>query len=128
MSDGYPKRLDVDGIQNVFLEALGARVISHSSATVKPLDLELASPLPRRIRVYLYNATHPPGGRTLGEHKIQLIVPGQGRGQRGNFEVTADRMIVLAGLEVELGVFILWDAGMYKMYVFKVKWTDFQFC
>ena len=28
----------------------------------------------------MYNATRPPGGRPLGEHKIQLMVPGKGRG------------------------------------------------
>ena len=70
--------------------------------------------MPPKVRVYLYTATHPPGGRTTGEHKIQLIVPGQDRGQRGDFDYSDGRIVLLAGYEPELDVFILWDAGLYR--------------
>jgi len=44
----------------------------------------MVPPLPPKLRVYIYNATYLPGGRTMGEHKIQLIVPAQLRGERAN--------------------------------------------
>lgn len=49
----------------------------------------------------------------MGEHKIQLIVPGQERGQRASFNCADERIVLLGGYELELGVFILWDAYLY---------------
>ena len=56
----------------------------------------------------------PPGGRTVGEHKIQLILPGHTSGSRANFDESGGRYVILCGLESELGVFVLWDAGLYR--------------
>ncbi|WP_425439379.1 hypothetical protein [Poseidonocella sedimentorum] len=70
-------------------------------------------PLPKRLRVYLFNVTSPPGGRTVGEHKVQLIVPGQSRGQRGNFDRSENRLVLLGGFCPEEKVFVLWDADLY---------------
>ena len=80
----------------------------------KPLDLDLAPPLPLHVRIYAYNATRPPGGRPLGEHKVQLIVPEQGRSDRGNFDHGDGRIVLLIGYAAEDDVFILWDAGLYQ--------------
>jgi hypothetical protein len=92
---------------------LGDKVVSHAPLDNKPLEADLAHPLPRRIRLYMYNATDPPGGRPLGEHKVQIIVPGQGRDERGNFDDSDGRMPVLAGLAPTEEVFIVWDAALY---------------
>jgi hypothetical protein len=62
----------------------------------------------------MYNATRPPGGRPLGEHKVQLIVPGQSRGQRGSFDNDGGRIVLLVGYAAEEDVFVLWDAGLYS--------------
>jgi hypothetical protein len=97
-----------------FVEALTpSRVHSHSPWDTKPFELDLVAPLPQRVRVYLYNATRPPGGRPLGEHKVQLMVPGQARGERGSFDNTEGRIALLVGYAAEEDVFILWDAGLY---------------
>lgn len=88
----------------------------HSEISLKPIDIDLRKPLPGRIRLYLYNATHPPGGRTLGEHKIQLIVPGQKPKQTGSFDHKGNRIVLLAGYQCELEVFILWDSGLYPIF------------
>lgn len=96
-----------------FAQALGRRVVGTGPMTAKPFEIDLGSPLPVRLRVYLFNATRPAGGRPLGEHKIQLIMPGQKRGQRGTFDHGDERVVVLAGYAVEDDVFILWDAGLY---------------
>jgi len=108
-----PERLSVEGLHQTFLEALGGAVVAHSAIESKPLDVDLRSPLPPKLRVYIYNATYPPGGRTMGEHKIQLIVPGQARGARGNFDSTGGRIPLLVGYRPDLRIFILWDAELY---------------
>ena len=107
------ERLSVEHLHRTFLEALNQAVISHSNLESKPLEVDLKSPLPPKLRVYIYNATYPPGGRTMGEHKIQLIVPGQERGARGNFDISGGRIPVLVGYRSDLRIFMLWDAELY---------------
>ncbi|WP_299048858.1 helix-turn-helix domain-containing protein [uncultured Tateyamaria sp.] len=96
-----------------FLKALGEKAQSNSEIERKPLEVDLSTPMPSRIRVYLFNVTRPPGGRPLGEHKVQLIIPGQKRGERANFDQTDGRIVLLAGYAAEEDVFVLWDAGLY---------------
>ena len=108
------ERLSTEDLHRSLVEALGAtNVRRHSDFATKPFEMDLATPLPQRVRVYMYNATRPPGGRPLGEHKVQLIVPGQGRGQRGSFDNGDGRIVLLVGYAAEEDVFILWDAGLY---------------
>lgn len=111
-------RLSQRQLHQVFLQALEGMVVNHGDVTTKPLDIDLRLPLPPRVRLYMYNATEPPGGRTLGEHKIQLIVPGQRRGQRGAFDHGDGRVALLVGYQRELEVFILWDAGRYPEFTY----------
>jgi hypothetical protein len=105
--------LSVSELHSRFLKALGEYVGGFSDLAKKPLDIDLRSPLPGKWRVYLYNCTYPPGGRTMGEHKVQLIIPGQARKQRANFDSSAGRIPLLAGYRPDIGIFILWDAEMY---------------
>jgi hypothetical protein len=49
----------------------------------------------------------------MGEHKIQLIVPGQERGARGNFDGSGGRIPLLVGFRPDLRIFMLWDAELY---------------
>jgi hypothetical protein len=107
------ERLSVENLHRTFLGALNSAVVSHSDVAAKPLEVDLKSPLPPKLRVYIYNATYPPGGRTMGEHKIQLIVPGQERGARGNFDSTGGRIPLLMGYRPDLRIFMLWDAELY---------------
>lgn len=108
------ERVTQEELHRRLVGALGsASVKSHSTWDSKPFEMDLAPPLPQRVRVYMYNATRPPGGRPLGEHKVQLIVPGQRRGQRGSFDNGDGRIVLLVGYAAEENVFVLWDAGLY---------------
>lgn len=107
------ERVTQDELHRRLVQALGAEVRSHSPWNTKPFEMDLAPPLPQRVRVYMYNATRPPGGRPLGEHKVQLIIPGQRRDQRGAFDNGDGRIVLLMGYAAEEDVFILWDAGLY---------------
>ena len=107
-------RVTQDELHRRLVRSLGSSSVkSHSPWDSKPFELDLTPPLPQRVRVYMYNATRPPGGRPLGEHKVQLIVPGQRRGQRGSFDNGDGRIVLLIGYAAEEDVFILWDAGLY---------------
>lgn len=96
------------------VQALGRRVVAAGPVDQKPFEIQLGSPLAVKARVYMYNATRPPGGRPLGEHKVQLIVPGQARGQRGSFDNRNGHTVLLIGYAAEEDVYILWDAGLYS--------------
>lgn len=118
---GRGARLKTVDLNERFLTALGNSVTWHSGRGSKPLELDVSEPTPKRLRTYLYNATHPPGGRTLGERKIQLIVPGQLRGERGNLDHTDGRVVLLIGYEADVDVFILWDAGTYRNFPYSMN-------
>jgi hypothetical protein len=120
MSEPSP-RLRQSELSKVFLSALGEAVLSHDALDTKPLEVDLGLPHPMRTRVYLYNATYPPGGRTLGERKIQLIVPNQPRGQRGDLDHSGGRIVLLVGYEEDVKVFVLWDAGIYRNFSYSMN-------
>jgi excisionase family DNA binding protein len=109
------ERVPQEELHRRLIQALGSKMVrSHGSLDAKPFEMDLSPPLPQRVRVYMYNATRPPGGRPLGEHKVQLIVPGQRRGVRGSFDNGDGRIVLLIGYAAEEDVFILWDAGLYS--------------
>ena len=100
------------------LAALSGLVVGHSDLGVKPLELEMEGSLPLRARVYMYNATRPPGGRPAGEYKVQLVVPNHPRGERGNFDFSDGLTVLLVGYAAEDAVFVLWDAGAYRNFAY----------
>ncbi len=114
-------RLSVRDLNERLIECLNAGFSWHSDVGEKPLEADLLHPLPRKCRFYIYNLTSPPGGRTLGEHKIQLIVPGQKRGSKGNFDFSGGRLVFLAGYEQAEDVFVLWDAGLYPDFAYSMN-------
>ena len=112
--DELTERLPQEELHLRLVQALGTGSVRlHAPLESKPFEMDLAPPLPQRVRVYMYNATRPPGGRPLGEHKIQLMVPGKGRGERASFDNGDGRIVLLVGYAAEEDVFILWDAGLY---------------
>ena len=100
-------------LHETFLSALDPYVEQNSPVDEVPLEVDLVSPLPPKVRVYMYNVTSPPGGRPTDEHKSQLIVPGQKRGESASFDQSEGRIVLLVGYSTEFEVFVLWDAGLY---------------
>lgn len=117
-SDGRSTRLSQDELHQEFLSTLGDDVIHHTPVKKKPLQADLRPPLPQHVRVYMYNVTSPPGGRPTGEHKAQLIVPGQKRGERASFDHSNGHMVLLIGFSAASEVFILWDAGLHRNFAY----------
>jgi hypothetical protein len=90
------------------LAALGICADGESPDTV-PLLMsipQVAVPL----AVWAFTLTNPPGGRHPAESKIQLILPGQGRGGRGNCSGPPGRFKLLVGVHPDEDLFVLWDA------------------
>lgn len=114
-------KLDASSLHKAFLQSLGDLVEAHSEIARKPLEITARYPLPKLTRVYLYNLTNPPGGRTVGEYKIQIIVPGQARGTRGHFDHSAGFTVLLAGYDSEMEVFVFWDSVMYPTFAYSVN-------
>jgi hypothetical protein len=107
-------RIPTKDLNATFVDALKPLSVQHGALTDKPLLVDIGPPLSLRARLYIYNLTHPPGGRTTGEHKIQLIVPGQAKRTKANFDYSDGRIVILAGYQSELDVFALWDSGLYR--------------
>lgn len=104
-------------LNQLFLDVLSESVVNHSDVSNKPLEIDFNKGFyPKKVRVYLYTITHPPGGRDGNdvEHKIQIILPNQSRGTRANFDYSDNRFVVLGGYEPDHKVFVLWDTICYK--------------
>ena len=104
-------RLSTTELHDRFVAAVGpSALVNASTDDSGALVVELRPPLPGRIRVYIYNATDPPGGRPTPEHKIQLT--GQRRGERGEFDWSKVDFVLVCGYAAEHDVFVFWDAAL----------------
>lgn len=102
-------------LHKAFLRSLGERVIRHSALDEKPLEVDLALPLPPRLRVYLY--TLVVGGQNRKhEFKAVLRVPGQRVGTYDSFDHSGDRFALVIGYHDDLDVFVLWDASLHHRF------------
>jgi hypothetical protein len=70
------------------------------------------------LAVWAFTLTHPPGGRHPAESKIQLIVPGQARGERGNFSGPQGWFKLLIGVHPDEDLFVLWDAYKQRNFAY----------
>lgn len=75
------------------------------------------------VRAYLFTVTpdrSAPGARPLGEFKIQLIVEGQARSERGSLAFR-DAYVVLLGFSPDYGVFVGWEARLYSSFAYSAN-------
>ena len=101
-----------------FITALSNHILWVDDESHKPLLIDVSLPHVVKLRVYLYNCTNPPGGRKSDEYKSQIIVPGQARGERGNFDYSDERIILFGAYaklieQADDGVFVFWDANRH---------------
>jgi hypothetical protein len=96
-----------------FVSALGdAAKVGAGSLDRRPMVLSCRTPLPGLLKVYLYRPTAPESERKEGTYRIQVTGLAADR-QPGHFDWTEGALPLLAGYEPDLGVFVLWDAGIY---------------
>jgi hypothetical protein len=102
-------------LHQAFLDALAAHVVAHGDIKTKPLEIDLALPLPQRLRLYLYSLVV--GGKSRPwEFKAVLRVPGQVVGQYGTFDHSGNRLAMLVAYRDDLDVFVLWDASLHERF------------
>ncbi len=99
------------------ITALGPDVLSHGDTDAVPLTLSVKGLVP--LAIYAFTVSDPPGGRDAGELKIQLIAPGQKKGERANLDAPDNESyVVLLGYSADYSVFVLWDAYKHRDFAF----------
>lgn len=99
-----------------FIDALGNDLASHGPLDEVPLLIDIRAMVP--LAVWTFTLTNPPGGRHPAESKIQVMVPGQGRSERGNFDGPSGRFKILVGVHSDEDLFVLWDAYKHRDFAF----------
>ncbi|MET9833792.1 hypothetical protein ABZ078_31845 [Streptomyces sp. NPDC006385] len=112
-------------LHRVLIRALGSAVDGvppDEALKRKPLVLDLASPLPPRLRFYVYAATQHPSERQPGTFKIQLTAgvtregkPAPPRAKRLWFDRADNIRPVVMGYHPDWNLFILWDADLHDL-------------
>jgi hypothetical protein len=109
--------LEKGDLHQAVLDALDNEVDSHGAVDAVPFLIK-----PKRVvqlAIWAFTVTSPPGGRHPLESKIQIMVPGQARGERGSFQSQDDDTFpVLLGYKPEEGIFVLWDAYKHADFAF----------
>lgn len=102
-------------LHRAFVDGLADHVVAHGDLEMKPLEVDLALPLPQHLRVYLYSLVV--GGKSRpGEFKAVLRVPGQVVGEYGTFDHSGNRLALVAAYREDLDVFVLWDASLHERF------------
>lgn len=87
---------------------------SNDAMGRKPLVVDLKSPLPPRLRIYLFEATTHASERQTGTYKIQLSSGVEIDGSRRlAFDRSDAIRPILMGYACEFRLFILWDAELH---------------
>lgn len=70
-------------------------------------------------RLYLWTITHVESAdRPADEFKIQLIIPGQSREERGALDVSGSAPTFLMGYSPDFGVFVGWESRLHTNFSF----------
>lgn len=118
-------RFSKEELNGLIIEDLGDRVVWSSGINSKTLLLDLEMPK-RKLRIYVFNCTCPPGGRALGEYKIQMIIEGQSRGERGHINMNDGRIPLIMGYACPFdddkdGVYIIWDTNFHMEFAYSAN-------
>mgnify|MGYP000056145148 FL=1 len=118
-------RFSKEELNGLIIEDLGDRVVWSSGINSKTLLLDLEMPK-RKLRIYVFNCTCPPGGRALDEYKIQMIIEGQSRGERGHINMNDGRIPLIMGYACPFdddkdGVYIIWDTNFHMEFAYSAN-------
>lgn len=118
-------RFSKEELNGLIIEDLGNRVVWNSGINSKTLLLDLEMPK-RKLRIYVFNCTCPPGGRALDEYKIQMIIEGQIRGERGHINTDDGRIPLIMGYACPFdddkdGVYIIWDTSFHMEFAYSAN-------
>lgn len=98
------------------LAAIGDAADAHGPLEEVPFKLRLVNL--GSFAFYAFTLSSPPGGRPVGEYKIQLIAPGHERGERGQLHFPTGAFTILIGWSRKEDVFVLWDAYAHGSFAY----------
>ncbi|MCQ2011376.1 hypothetical protein NOM01_15455 [Sporolactobacillus sp. STSJ-5] len=120
------RRLTQRELHLLFLHDIGecARDVKDNGG--KPLSLRLSYPFNRDLNVYIFNCTAPPGGRSIDEFKVQLILDGQKRGVRGKFDTSDGRTTLIVGYatpftDMDEGIWVLFELDKHMEFAYSTN-------
>ncbi len=115
-------RMSVLELNMLLISDLGDDYIIRSEPAEKPLLFSHKKHMNVVYKAYVYNCTNPPGGRTLDEYKIQLILPNQPRGTRGRLDDTDGSIILIVGFAIydneENGAWVIWETSRHMEFAY----------
>lgn len=119
-------RLSQKELHERFIEDLKPYIERIIDNGKKPITITLGSPFCSTIKAYVFNCTCPPGGRTIDEYKVQLILDGQKRGERGHFEDDVEAYTLIVGYADPLddpddGVWILFETEKHRDFAYSAN-------
>ncbi len=119
-------RLKQRELHKRFLQDIGENVSSVEDNGCKPLMCRLTTSFNRNIKAYIFNCTAPPGGRSMDEYKVQLILQNQKRGERGAFDDSDGRTILIIGDacifdEPDTGLWVLFELDKHREFAYSAN-------
>ena len=119
-------RLPQKELHNLFLRDVGSIAEDVLDNGKKPLLLHLSYPFNRDLKVYVFNCTAPPGGRSIDEYKVQLILDGQKRGERGKFDTSDGRTCLIVGyaspfIDPLEGIWVLFELDKHLEFAYSAN-------
>ncbi len=120
------RRLSQKELHELFLADLAPYIETVENTGKKPLVITLRSPFCCTIKAYIFNCTCPPGGRVIDEYKVQLILDGQPRGQRGHFDDSDGFITMIVGYadpldDDENGVWVLFETEKHREFAYSAN-------
>ncbi len=119
-------RLTQKELHSLFLHDIGGNAEDIVDNGKKPLYLRLSYPFNRELKVYIFNCTSPPGGRSIDEFKVQLILDGQKRGERGKFDISDGKTTLVVGyaspfVDTSYGVWVLFELDKHMEFAYSAN-------
>ncbi len=120
------RRLSQKELHDLFLADLAPYIDAVENTGKKPMVISLTSPFCCTIKAYIFNCTCPPGGRVIDEYKVQLILDGQPRGQRGHFDDSDGNITMIIGYadpldDDENGVWVLFETEKHREFAYSAN-------
>jgi len=118
-------RLKQSQLHKLFLQDLDGFTDHVQDTGRKPLKFHLKYPFNRDIKAYIFNCTGPPGGRSIDEWKIQLILENQKRGERGGFDDSDGTTILIVGyanvFDHDNGLWVLFELDKHREFAYSAN-------
>lgn len=113
-------------LHSLFLQDIGMCAEDIIDTGRKPLILHLGYPFSRDLKAYIFNCTAPPGGRSIDEFKVQLILDGQKRGERGHFDTSDGRTSLIVGysnpfFDLNSGIWVLFELDKHMEFAYSAN-------